>query len=258
MILKGKVAVIYGAGGSVGSAVSRAFAAEGATVVLAGRTRGTLDKTAAAIGHGAEVAPVDALDRAAVDAHADAVATKHGRIDISFNCIDLGDAQGEALSAMEEAKYRMPVETALRTQFYTATAAARHMEKHSSGVILMLTANAAVLPGNGQGGFGIACAAMEALSRQLACELGPKGIRCIVLRSAGSPDAAGVSAAFDIHAGLQGISRAEFDRKAGEGTMLRHLPSLAEVAGAAVIMASDHARAMTAAVANVTCGQLAD
>jgi NAD(P)-dependent dehydrogenase (short-subunit alcohol dehydrogenase family) len=257
MMLKDKVAVIYGAGGSVG-AVAKAFAEEGAVVVLAGRKRASLEKIAAAVGNGADVAPVDALDRAAVDAHADAVAARHGRLDISFNCIDLGDVQGEELRVMRPEKFLMPVETALRTQFYTVNAAARHMARRGAGVILLITANAAVRPHSEQGGFGVACAAMEAAARQFACELGPKGVRVVCLRSAGSPDAAGVSAAFDLHAGLQGITRAEFDRRAGEGTMLRHLPSLAEVAGAAVIMASDHARAITAAVTNVTCGQLVD
>jgi NAD(P)-dependent dehydrogenase (short-subunit alcohol dehydrogenase family) len=258
MILAGKVAVVYGAGGSVGGAVARAFAAEGATVVLAGRTRASLEATAAVIGHSAEVAPVDALDRAAVDAHADAIVARHGRLDISFNCIGMGDAQGEHLAAMTPEKFMLPVETALRSQFYTANAASRHMAKQGSGVILMITANAAVWPHPNQGGFGVACAAMEALVRQFAVEMGPSGIRVVGIRSAGSPDAVGVSAAFDLHASIQGISREDFDRRAGEGAALRHLPSLAEVSGAAVLMVSDHARAMTAAIANVTCGQLVD
>jgi NAD(P)-dependent dehydrogenase (short-subunit alcohol dehydrogenase family) len=258
MMLSGKVAVVYGAGGSVGAAVARAFAAEGATVVLAGRARASLERTAAAIGHTAHVSPVDALDRAAVDGHVDAIVAKHGHLDISFNCIGLGDAQGEPLTAMSETKFLTPVDTALRTQLYTATAAARHMEKQERGVILMITANAAVRPSPKQGGFGVACAVMEAMIRQLACELGPSGVRVVGMRSAGSPDAEGVSEAFDLHARLEGISRAEFDRKAGAGTALRHLPSLAEVAGTAVLLCSDHARGMTAAIANVTCGQLMD
>jgi NAD(P)-dependent dehydrogenase (short-subunit alcohol dehydrogenase family) len=258
MMLGGKVAVVYGAGGSVGGAVAKAMAAEGATVVLAGRTRASLEKVAAMIGAAAHVAPVDALERTAVDAHADALVAKHGRLDISFNCIGLGDVQGEPLATMAEGRFLMPVEIALRTQLYTATAAARHMERRQNGVIVMITANAATHPHPNQGGFGIACAAMEALIRQLAVELGPSGIRVVGLRSAGSPDAAGVSEAFDLHARLDGISREEFDRRAGEGAALRRLPLLADVAGAAVLLASDRARAMTGAIANVTCGQLLD
>ena len=46
MLLKNKNAIIYGAGGSIGGSVARAFAREGATVYLVGRTRDTLDKVA--------------------------------------------------------------------------------------------------------------------------------------------------------------------------------------------------------------------
>jgi 3-oxoacyl-[acyl-carrier protein] reductase len=90
VLLERKNAVIYGAGGSIGGAVARAFAREGARVFLAGRTRATLEEIAEAIrsaGGTAETAKVDALDEHAVDEHADAVAAEAGGIDISFNLI---------------------------------------------------------------------------------------------------------------------------------------------------------------------------
>ena len=65
MLLERKNAVIYGAGGSIGGAVARAFAREGAKVFLAGRTRETLEEVAEEIrsaGGAAETAEVDALD----------------------------------------------------------------------------------------------------------------------------------------------------------------------------------------------------
>ncbi|NUS14526.1 MAG: SDR family NAD(P)-dependent oxidoreductase, partial [Streptomyces sp.] len=68
MLLTDKTAIIYGAGGSIGGAVARAFAAEGARVHLVGRTRKTLEAVAADI-KDAEVAVVDALDEAAVEEH---------------------------------------------------------------------------------------------------------------------------------------------------------------------------------------------
>jgi NAD(P)-dependent dehydrogenase (short-subunit alcohol dehydrogenase family) len=52
MLLKGKTAVIYGAGGAVGGAVARAFAREGASVFLTGRSRGPVEKVAGAIAEG--------------------------------------------------------------------------------------------------------------------------------------------------------------------------------------------------------------
>ena len=76
MLLENKVAVIYGGGGSIGGAVARAFAREGASVFLAGRTLATLDQVAGEIraaGGTAEAAQVDALDEEAVDGHADHV-----------------------------------------------------------------------------------------------------------------------------------------------------------------------------------------
>jgi 3-oxoacyl-[acyl-carrier protein] reductase len=70
VLLEGKNAVIYGAGGSIGGAVARAFAREGARVFLAGRTLESLEEVAGQIrsaGGVAETAQVDALDERAVD-----------------------------------------------------------------------------------------------------------------------------------------------------------------------------------------------
>jgi 3-oxoacyl-[acyl-carrier protein] reductase len=87
MLLENKKAIVYGGSGSVGGAVARAFAREGARVFLAGRTLATLDEVAEQIrsaGGVAETAHVDALDEEAVEEHADAVAQKTGGIDVSF------------------------------------------------------------------------------------------------------------------------------------------------------------------------------
>jgi enoyl-[acyl-carrier-protein] reductase (NADH) len=113
-------------------------------------------------------------------------------------------------------------------------------------------------PYTGSGGFGVACAAIEGLCRQLAVDFGGDGIRVIALRSAGSPDAPGVSAAISEHARLAGVSREQFEARIAEKTMLKRMPKMAEVANAAVLMASDRASAITAAVTNLTCGEIAD
>ncbi len=104
MLLTDKNAVIYGAGGRIGSAVARAFAREGANVFLAGRRQSTLDAVAeqiAVAGGTAEVAHVDALDPQAIEQHLDAIVKQAGRIDISFNAIWIrGDLQGTPLIQM--------------------------------------------------------------------------------------------------------------------------------------------------------------
>ncbi|MDF3020783.1 MAG: hypothetical protein K0Q92_2086, partial [Steroidobacteraceae bacterium] len=108
------------------------------------------------------------------------------------------------------------------------------------------------------GGFGVACAAIEALWRQLAIELGPAGLRLVTLRSSGSPDAPGVRDAVAEHARAAGVMREAFEARIAEKTMLRRMPMMAEIANAAVLAASDRASALTAAVLNVTCGEIAD
>lgn len=260
-LLGGKVAVIYGAAGAMGSAVSRAFARAGAHVELAGRTLEKLQTLAAEIsetGGSVGVAQVDALDRESIAKHLDAVIAAHQRIDVSFNLIGIDGAQGESLARMPANDVVGPVEGAVRTHLLTAIAAARPMANQRSGVILALTAQVARKPYSGSGGFGIACAAIEGLCRQLALELGGDGIRVVVLRSAGSPDAPGVAAAIGEHARLAGVTREQFEDRIAGKTMLKRMPMMAEVANAAVLMASDRASAITAAVTNVTCGEIAD
>jgi NADP-dependent 3-hydroxy acid dehydrogenase YdfG len=83
-LLENKNAIIYGAAGGIGREVARAFAREGATAFLAGRTRETLDDVAAEIdadGGTAHVAVVDALDDAAVNDHVQAVVDQGGTVD---------------------------------------------------------------------------------------------------------------------------------------------------------------------------------
>jgi NAD(P)-dependent dehydrogenase (short-subunit alcohol dehydrogenase family) len=260
-LLAGKTAVIYGAAGAIGGSVSRAFAREGARLFLAGRTLTTLQALAEEVSEaGARATPavVNALDRDSVEKHLDEVVRVAGGLDISFNLIGLGGEQGSNLTTMSFDAFEVPITNAMRAHFLTATAAARHMEKRGAGVILALTAQVARKPYTGSGGFGVACAAMEGLWRQLAIELGPRGVRLITLRSSGSPDTPGVAAAVAQHARAAGVSVDAFEARIAEKTMLRRMPKMAEIADAAVLMASDRASAITAAITNATCGEIAD
>lgn len=261
MLLDGKNAVIYGGGGAIGGAVARAFGREGAKVFLAGRTLGKLNavkEDIIAAGGDAEAGVVDALDKRSIEDYLEEVVQKAGSLDISFNAIDLGDAQGAPLVEMTNEHFMLPIGNAMKTQFLTVSAAARHMKEARSGVILAITAQAGRKPYPNSGGFGVACAAIEGLCRQFAAELGPQGIRVICLRSSGSPDAPGVLAAMRLHAENAGISVEAMEARIAENTLLKRMPRLADVANAAVLMASNHANAITGAVANVTCGEIVD
>ncbi len=90
MLLKDKVAVIYGEGGAVGSAVATAFAKEGAKVFLAGRTGAKVEGVAHKIladGGVAKPAEIDAFDEASIAKHLDEIRGKAGGIDLSFKAI---------------------------------------------------------------------------------------------------------------------------------------------------------------------------
>jgi len=171
--------------------VARAFAREGAKVFLCSRTLAPLQEVAEAVvasGGFAETTVVDALDEKAIDEHVNALVKKTGGIDISFNAIGVEDVQGIPLIEMSLEDYTKPIAIAMKTQFLTAKAAGRHMIKKGSGVILSITATPAGMAYPLVGGFGPACSAIEAFSRNLASELGPYGVRVVCIRSAGSPD----------------------------------------------------------------------
>jgi NAD(P)-dependent dehydrogenase (short-subunit alcohol dehydrogenase family) len=260
VLLENKNAVIYGGGGSVGGAVARAFASEGAKVFLAGRTLATLERVAeeiSAAGGVAETAQVDALDEQAVDEHADAVAAKAGGIDVSFNAVSHGDVHGTPLLGMSFEDFARPITNAMRAQFLTARAAARHMAKQGSGVILAITATTARMVIPDVGGTGVAFDAIESLCRQWACELGPKGIRVVWLQTTGIPEAISnvVDRFPDYGTGSgEGMTRHELIAWLERETMLNRLTSLVDVGNMAAFMVSDRASAMTASAGNITCG----
>jgi 3-oxoacyl-[acyl-carrier protein] reductase len=253
MLLHDKVAVVYGAGGAIGGAVARAFGAEGAQVFLSGRRLAPVQAVAEEIraaGGSAEAAEVDALDEEAVDQHLDQVAEQAGRIDVSFNAIGIHAVQGTPLTELALSDFVYPISTWPATQFLTARAAARHMVGRRNGVIITLTASPARLAIPGAGGFGVACAAIEALTRTLAAELGPQGVRVVGLQPHRIADS-GASA--DPRS-----DEADFRKALEDMTLLKRLPTLAEVANTAVFLASDRAGVMTGAVANLTGGMSVD
>ena len=261
MLLENKNAIMYGAGGAVGSAVARAFAREGARVFLAGRTLAKVEAVAdeiSAAGGMAEAAQADALDERAVEEHIAKVAEKAASIDILFNAIGMQDVQGKPLHEMSLEDFTRPIMIATRTQFLTAKAAAQQMILQGSGVIMTITAGPARRAFPNVGGFDVACAAIEGLWRTFAAELGPYGIRLVVVGSAGSPDTPDVQETFKLHAQATGKSLEEVLADSGSDTLLGRLPGVKEVANVAALMASDYASAMTGVIANVTCGYIVD
>ena len=189
MILGGKNAVVFGAGGSLGRAVAKTFARSGAKVFLSGRTLNSVQKVAEEIkadGGQAEAGEVDALDEQAIKNYVDSIVRKASTVDICFNAIGLQDTQNIPLIKMSLPDFIRPIKIAMDTHFLTSTALGRVMVKQKSGVILSLTATPGGIGYPNVGGFGPACCAIEGFSRDLASELGIYGIRVVNIRSAGS------------------------------------------------------------------------
>ncbi len=259
MLLKNKNAVIYGAGGAIGSAVACAFAREGANLFLAGRTLERIDAVANAIrtaGGIAEAAQVDALDEQAVEKHLDTVVKKAGGIDISFNAVGFQEIQGVPLTDLSLQDFAFPITTWSRTVFLTGRAAARRMTKQGAGVIL--TINAPKGHEALAGGFAAACATVEAFSRTLAAETGPHGVRVLCLQPNAVPESAALRESVAQLAKGQGVEFDEVMTSLANDTLLRRLPLLQEVANVAAFVASDRASVMTGTVVKLDCGALVD
>ncbi|MEV6298226.1 SDR family oxidoreductase [Actinoplanes sp. NPDC051861] len=253
MRLNGKNIIVYGAAGAIGSAVARAFGREGAHVFLTGRRLDALDAVAKEI-PSASTAVVDALDPAQVAAHAAQV----GRIDVSFNAIGIPQEgiQGVPMVDLPLEGFQAAVHAYLTAHFVTARTVARHMG--SGGAILTVTATPGHKPVPHVGGMAPAWAGMEAISRTLAAELGPAGIRVACLRAEGIPETATIDTVFGLHAEAIGRTRAEFTSLITESSLLKRLPTLADVAQAAVFLASDEAAALTGTVLNISAGSATD
>jgi NADP-dependent 3-hydroxy acid dehydrogenase YdfG len=140
-ILEQKYAVVFGAGGSIGSAVAKEFAAQGAEVFLSGRTESSMEEVARQItsaGGRVHVAVTDSLDDRAVNEYIENIGKQTGKIDIVSDAAGpLAREYGNGTNAVELPieEFMVPLETMVRSRFITARAAARRMIKQRSGVI---------------------------------------------------------------------------------------------------------------------------
>jgi NAD(P)-dependent dehydrogenase (short-subunit alcohol dehydrogenase family) len=253
--LKGKTAVIYGAGGAIGGAVALAFAAEGAGVHLTGRAMAPVQRVAdeiKAAGHEVSAAVVDALDEAAIERHLDELTANGASIDISFNAVGFNETQGVPLTGLALRDFLNPITKWSQTVFLTSRAAARRMTYQGSGVILTVQPPAA---GTAlASGFGAAVAAVESVALTLAAEVGPRGVRVVILQPNALPQSATLQESFGKYASGLGITKEEALADFASRTMLKRLPTLVEFGDVAVFAASDKASALTGSVIRVDCG----
>ncbi len=259
--LAGRAAIVTGAGHGIGRAVALRLAAEGARVTVAGLDRAAGERTAAdirATGGEALNLPTDIADPAAIDRLAAGALERWGAIDLLVNNAAREQPIKSVLDvSLEEWEHTLWVN--LTGPFLLTQACARHMAARGRGCIVNLLAiqTEVPLPGyatyvSGKGGF-------EALTRCLAVELGPLGIRV----NAVQPGAV-ATASFQRQLPYQ-----EQRAAVGEGhepvaaaldqaapTLIRRMGRGEDIAGVVAFLVSDDAAFLQGAIVRADGGRL--
>ncbi|MCB2072096.1 MAG: SDR family oxidoreductase [Novosphingobium sp.] len=236
--LSGRVAVVTGGGTGIGKATARLLAKRGADVAIAGRKADVLEDAAREIreetGGKCLAVPTDVRKPEACKALMEKVAEEFGRIDILIN--NAGGAHGHVgLSKIDLAKWDRDVQLNLSAAQYCAQAALPCLKK-SKGCIVNISSLAGVHGTQGVGAYSAAKAGLQMLTRVMAAEWGPAGIRvnCV---------APGMTATEKATAGWD--ERGYDAMQACSNFPLRRYGEMDEVAQAIAFFASDAASYVT-------------
>lgn len=247
MLLEGKVAIVTGGTRGIGLAIVKSFLSHGAKVTLCGSRKETVEKALSDIENFMPDAPVrgahpDLTDEAEIRATIDETIGAFGRLDIMVN--NAGISQATPLLDYTEAEFMAALDLNVKAVFNGCQAAARVFEKQGSGVILN-TSSIVSLYGQASGvGYPTSKFAVNGLTKSLARELGPKGIRVNAV-------APGVTAT-DMVAALP----EEVVRRISQGIALGRPGEPEEVANVFSFLASDKASYITGCVISVDGGAL--
>jgi NAD(P)-dependent dehydrogenase (short-subunit alcohol dehydrogenase family) len=173
MRLANKTALITGGNSGIGLATARAFAAEGARVAITGRNQDTLDAAAKELGAAAMAVQVDVTDVAAFEGAVAMIAETFGGLDIVF--ANAGISGATPLGQTTLAAFETVIRTNLTSVFFTVQAAVPYLRDGAS-VILNGSVHA-VMGVPGMSAYAAAKAGVRAMTRNLASELAPRGIR---------------------------------------------------------------------------------
>lgn len=263
-ILKGKHAVVFGAGGSIGSAVAKEFAAEGAEIFLSGRTNSSVEAVAnkiVATGGRAYAASIDTADDSAVNQYIDGIVKQTGKIDIILDAAGpLAEEYGNGKLAVDLPidQFMVPLETMVKSRFITARGAARHMVKQHSGVIIFVTGSPARPHVPGATAIGEAFGAIENLTANLAFEVSPFGVRVVCVRTLANTDSRSIQDTMAFLAGQLNITKDQAMAQIAQSNFLKVAATVDDTANAAVLIASDRGRMLTGTVVNATAGAALD
>ena len=236
--LSGRVALVTGGGTGIGRATALLLAERGADVAVAGRRADPLEKTAAdiqALGRRGLALATDVRKHDEAQAMVDAVIAKFGRLDILIN--NAGGAHGHVgLSKMDLAKWDRDIQLNLSAAQYCSQAAFPHLRR-TRGNIVNVSSLAGVHGTQGVGAYSAAKAGLQMLTRVMASEWGPAGLRANCV-------APGMTAT---EAAREGWEKRDFDAAAvsRKAFPLGRYGEMREVAQAIVFFASDAASYIT-------------
>jgi len=255
LLLEGKVALVSGIGPGMGRDISLAFAREGADVALIGRTQAKLDGVASevvALGRRALPIVCDIANEAACIATADRVAAELGRLDIVVNnAYDGGDAK-EFMDADFD-RWRQTIEVNLFGSLSMTRAAVPHLEASGDGRVIMINTMSTQRIQPKWGAYAASKGALQTVTKTLALELGPKGIRVNGVHP-GYIYGDSVEWYFNHQADKRGITFQEVYDEVASETCLGYLPHSEEIAGTVVFFASPLAKPVTGQMIGVNAG----
>jgi rhamnose utilization protein RhaD (predicted bifunctional aldolase and dehydrogenase)/NAD(P)-dependent dehydrogenase (short-subunit alcohol dehydrogenase family) len=246
--LAGQVVAVTGGGGTIGAAIARAFAAQGAQVAVLDRDAASARRVAGEI-KGLDIA-CDVTDARAVSAAFDRVAETYGGLDILVS--NAGAAFTGAIGDVDEAVLRASFELNFFAHQSAAQAALRIFRRQASGgALLFNVSKQAVNPGPDFGPYGLPKAAALALMRQYAVEYGATGVRSNAVNADRIRSGLLTDDMVAARAGARGVSERDYL----SGNLLGREVTAEDVAQAFVSLAL--AEKTTAAVLTVDGGNIA-
>jgi NAD(P)-dependent dehydrogenase (short-subunit alcohol dehydrogenase family) len=249
--LAGKTAVVTGAASGIGAETARMFVANGARVVVADLQEEAGRKVAAQLGEGARFARCDVTREPEIAAAVDLAVSAFGQLDVMVNNAGIVGAVGPIARTSAEA-WDATIAILLRGVFLGMKHAARVMSPRKSGVILSIASTAGVVGGLGPHAYTAAKHGVVGLTKSVASELAPLGIRVNAV-APGNTVTAMTSAV--ITGDPNDVKTTEAQIAKGSPLGIAGLPS--DIASALLYLASDEARYVTAHTLVVDSGQTA-